>query len=131
MRKLCLALLALALAGPAAAQQSVPSTMASVAIAAGTLSRTTVVTAIKGEQIYVTSLFMAPLATSAVTWSYGTGTNCGTGTAVLSGVTTFASNSVVNLGNGNGAVLVVPLSVDLCLTIGTAGAPGTFTYAQY
>lgn len=132
MRNLLL-LLCLAFALPAQAQQSVqvPATMASLPIAAGTQVRTTLITGIANKSIYVTSLALVPVATAVVTFSSGTGTNCGTGTAVLSGLMTFAAGQAISLGSGVGALLVVPSGADLCLTITTAGAPGFITFAQY
>ena len=133
MRKLWLALFALGLALPAQAQQSVvvPATTAQVSIAAGTLSATKIVAGITGKQIYVTQVVMVPVATAVVTFTYGTGSACGTGTTAVAGVLTFAAGQTLSVGNGNGAVWVIPSGQDLCLTIGTAGAPGSLAYSQF
>lgn len=134
MKRLLFAFAALALAAlPAQAQQSVfvPATTNQIAIAAGTLSATKIVSGIAGKSIYVTQVTQAAVASSVITYTYGTGTNCGTGTTALVGVMTFAAAALLNLGNGNGAIWVVPAGKDLCLTIGTAGAPGSLSYAQF
>ncbi len=135
MRKLWLALglgLALGLA-PAQAQQSVvvPATTAQISVAAGTLSVTKIVSGITNKSIYVTQVSLVPVATAVVTFTYGTGTNCATGTGSITGAMTFAAGQTLNLGNGNGAVFVVPSGNDLCLTIATAGAPGSLAYSQF
>lgn len=129
------ALLALALLASwgAQAQQSVivPATTSTLAIAGTVATRATLIAGVSAKSIYVTALALVPVATSAVTLSYGTGTNCGTGTGTLTGVMTFAEGQVLNFGSGYGTVLVVPAGNDLCITIATAAAPGTISYAQF
>lgn len=134
MKKLVLIIaLLLGLATPTFAQQSVvvPATTNQIAIAAGTLSATKIVSGVTGKQIYVTQVTHAAVATSVITYTYGTGTNCGTGTTALVGVMTFAAAAFLSIGNGYGAVWVVPSGQDLCLTIGTAGAPGSLAYSLF
>lgn len=133
MRRLVLALaLALGLT-PAGAQQSVvvPATTGQVAIAAGTLVATKIVSGITGQRIYVTQVTMAAVATSVITFTSGTGSACGTGTAAVAGVMTFAAAALLSLGTGNGAIWVLPAGADLCLTIATAGAPGSLAFSQF
>lgn len=134
MKKLALALaLALLASWGAQAQQSVivPSTTTTIAVAGTVAVRTKIITGVSGKSIYITAVALVPVATSAVTLSYGTGTNCGTGTGTLTGVMTFAEGQVLNLGSGFGAVIVVPQGNDVCITIATAAAPGTLSYAQF
>jgi len=133
MLRLALLLGLLLSVGGAQAQQSVivPTTTTSLAIPGTVAARTTLITGVSGKSIYVTALALVPVATAAVTLSYGTGTNCGTGTGTLTGILTFSAGQTVNLGSGNGTVLVVPTGTDLCITIGTAAAPGTISYAQF
>ncbi len=133
MKKLFLALGLILSLGPASAQQSVfvPATTNQIAIAAGTLTATKIVSGIAGKSIYVTAILQVPVATAVVTYTTGTGTNCGTGTASLSGAMTFAAGQVLSLGIGNGTVMVVPQGNDLCLTIATAGAPGLLAYSIF
>jgi hypothetical protein len=117
----------------ASAQQSVftPATMGTTPIAATTTTALRIINGIAGKSIYVTALNMIPVATSVVTFSAGTGTNCATGTTNLTGAMTFAAGQTLSLGNGYGAVLVVPQSADLCVTISTANAPGSLGYAIF
>lgn len=112
----------LGLASAALAQQSVfvPATTAQISVAGTVAASTRIVTGIAGKRIYVTNVNLIPVATSVVTFTYGTGTNCGTGTTSITGAMTFAAGQVLNLGIGNGAVFVLPPGNDLCITIATA-----------
>lgn len=134
MKRLILALvLLLGFSGVVPAQQSVviPATTNQIAIAGTVATITKIITGVSGKSIYVTALQLTPVATAVVTFSYGTGTNCGTGTGTLSGALTFAAGQTVNLGTGNGAVMVVPQSNDLCITVGTAASPGILAYSIF
>lgn len=135
MRKLCAALLLyFGLASAALAQQSVfvPATTNQISLAGTVAASTRIVTGIAGKRIYVTQVNMIPLATSVVTFTTGTGTNCGTNTASVTGAMTFTTgNQPLNLGVGNGAVFVLPAGNDLCVTIATAAAPGSLAYAIF
>lgn len=132
MKKLLLAL-ALAFASPAQAQQSVfvPATTNTVAVVGTVAVATRIVTGVAGKSIYVTAISLIPVATSVVTFTTGTGSNCGTGTASLTGAMTFAAGQTVNLGTGNGTVMVVPQGNDLCITIATAAAPGSLAFSIF
>lgn len=117
----------------ALAQQSVfvPATTSSIQIAGTVAASTRIVTGIAGKRIYVTSLLLTPVATAVVTFTTGTGTNCGTNTANVTGAMTFAAGQEVNLGTGNGAFWALPAGFDLCVTIATAVAPGSLSYAIF
>ena len=129
MRKLSTALLIyLGLASAALAQTSFPVPSQQVSIAGTVAAATRIVTAPTGKQIVVTSLQQIPVATSVVTYTYGTGTNCGTGTTSLTGAMTFAAGQILNMGSGNGPILILPPGNDLCVTIATAAAPGSLVY---
>lgn len=133
MTKLIAALLlTLGLASAALAQSPVvPSTSTQISVAGTVAASTRIVTGVTGKQIYVTALMLIPVATSVVTFTYGTGTNCGTGTTSLTGAMTFAAGATVMHGSGNGAVFVLPRGNDLCITIATAAAPGSLAYALF
>lgn len=122
-----------AIIGGAKAQQSVvvPATTNQIAVVGTVATITKIVTGISGKSIYVTGGALIPVATSVVTFSYGTGTNCSTGTTVLSGAMTFAAGQTLNLGVGYGTTIVVPPSNDLCITIATAAAPGFLSYSIF
>jgi hypothetical protein len=118
---------------PLQAQQSVfvPATQASVLFGSTTIAITKIISAISGKSIYLTQLTIKPANTSVVTLSYGSGTNCGTGTQAFYGPVTFGTGESVYLGTGNGALFVVPQSKDVCATVSTAIAPGWVSYSQF
>jgi len=100
MRRLCAAfLLFIGLANAALAQQW-PTPAFNISITGTVAASTRIITAPAGKQIIITSLMQVPVATSVVTYIYGTGTNCGTGTTSLTGAMTFAAGQVLNMGSG-------------------------------
>lgn len=131
MRKLGAAFFILLGLANAALAQSWPSPSIHLSLAGTVAAATRVVQVPSGKQIVVTTLSMAPLATSVVTWTYGTGTNCGTGTGSLTGAMTFEAGEAVNLGAGVGPVMIVPPGNDLCVTVATAAAPGHLVYTLW
>lgn len=130
MKRIALAIFALALSVASAFAQTasfpVPSIPTSIAGTVAAITR--IITVPSGKQIVVTALQQVPVATSVVTYSYGTGTNCGTGTTALTGAMTFAAGQVLNMGSGTGPIMIVPQGNDLCVTIATAAAPGSLVY---
>lgn len=118
---------------PVLGQQSVvvPTTEASVVFGSTTIAITKIISAISGQSIYLTQVTIKPANTSVVTLSYGSGTNCGTGTQVFYGPVTFGAAESVYLGNGAGALFVVPQSKDVCATVATAIAPGWISYSMF
>jgi hypothetical protein len=132
MRYLALLLLALLLPAGAQAQAPVvPSTQTTIAVAGTVATSTRIITGVANQRIYLTGIALVPVATSVVTFTTGTGTNCGTSTASLTGAMTFSDGQTLTYGVGNGAVLALPVGFDLCITIATAVAPGTISYAQF
>lgn len=133
MKRFLIGLLLALYAFPAIAQQSVvvPATTNQISVAGTVATSTKIVTGIVGKQIYVTAVVLIPVATSAVTFTYGSGTNCGTGTTSITGVMTFAAGQTLTYGIGNGAIFVLPAANDLCITIATAAAPGSLAYSIF
>lgn len=133
LKRIALALtFSLALAASAVAQSfpNVQST-ASIPIAGTVAASTRIVTAVQGRQIIVTSVNLVPVATASVLFTYGTGTNCGTGTVNITGTMVFSAGQTLNLGSGLGGLWVLPQNVDLCVTIATAAAPGSLAYSVF
>jgi len=126
-----LLLFGLVTAAPAQQSVVVPATTAQVAIAGTIAASTKIVSGISGKSIYVTALLLAPVATSVVTLTAGTGTNCGTSTTSITGAMTFAAGQAIAHGAGNGAIFVIPQGYDLCITIATAAAPGSLAYSLF
>lgn len=136
MKKFSAALLLyLGLASAALAQAQgptlVPTTTNAISIVGTVAGSTRIITGAAGKQIYVNSLLLVPTATAVVTFTYGTGTNCGTGTTSITGPMAFSAGQTVNYGVGNGAVFVLPPGTDLCIAIATAIAPGSLAYSLF
>ena len=123
-----LLLLGLVVAAPAQQSVVVPATTAQIAIAGTVAASTRIVTGISGKSIYVTALALVPVATSVVTFTTGTGNNCGTGTANVTGAMTFAAGQSIAHASGNGAIFVIPQGNDLSITIATAHVPRVLAY---
>lgn len=122
--------------GPAASQpfttNAAPATTAVLALPTSTQARTVIVTHLGSTYIYVTAWHIVPASGAVVTWSYGTGTNCGTGTKIIDGPDTYGTTIVPdNYGNGTGAQLIIPQNNDLCLTITTGAIAGSLAYGQF
>ncbi|HEY1859800.1 MAG TPA: hypothetical protein VGG61_05580 [Gemmataceae bacterium] len=94
------------------------------------LACTGIVTGITGKSIYVTAVFLAPAATSAISFVSGTGATC-TSPTTLTGIMTFAAGQQLDIGSGYGAIFVVPQGQTLCIVIATAAAPAFLSYAQF
>ena len=119
--------------GAASAQQSVmvPATTTQISLTGTVTATTQIIAGVASKSIYVTAIGLIPVATSVVTFVTGTGTNCGTGTANVTGAMTFGAGQTFNVGNGNGALFVLPSGNSLCTTVATAVAPGYLSYSQF
>ena len=118
---------------PAQAQQSVfvPATTASVNVVGTVAGITKIISGVSSQRIYLTAVALHPASTSVVTLSQGTGTNCGTSTAVIYGPSTFGAQESWYQGSGYGALFALIAGNDLCITIGTAVAPVFISYSQF
>lgn len=100
-------------------------------ISVSSATTTQIIAAVTGKAIYVSNWTLVTSAADNITWEYGTGTNCGTNTATLTGAMPFGTNTAFNAGSGTGPVLVTPLSTALCIvTSTTATAAGSVGYTQ-
>lgn len=109
-----------------------PAADASAAINVSTATTTQLVALSSGKKIYVSALDVIAAGTGNITFVYGTGSNCGTGTTSLTGAYNLTAQAGIAKGNGLGAVLVVPASNALCVTTSAAvQMSGSVAYAQY
>jgi hypothetical protein len=142
MRKLLLALLlVLASAVPAAAQSTSAAGITCnkfFAVSQGAVALTKIITGIASQNISLCGfVYNSGAATSTVGLSYGTGTNCATGTTVLIPVVSLPINGLL-VDKGDFASMAVPavngsgVPIDLCLvTTGTGPAVVIVHYAQF
>lgn len=140
MKKLLLALLlALASAVPAASQPVGGITCNKFfAVSQGATVLTKIISGVAGQNISVCGfVYNSGAATSTVGLSYGTGTNCGTGTTVWLPVVSLPINGLV-VDRTDIASMAVPtvngsgVPIDLCLvTTGTGPAVVIVHYAQF
>ena len=105
---------------------------ASVPINISTAATTQLVAAASGKSIYVTAWDVIAAGTGNIALEYGTGSNCGTGTAALTGAYNLAAQTGIAKGNGLGPVLVVPSGNALCaLTSAAVQMSGSVSYTQF
>ncbi len=124
--------LALMLAVPAWAQPVlIPATTATVSLPTSTQATTKLLSGALSKSTIITALHIIPASGAIVTWSAGSGTNCGTNNVVLDGPVTYGSGVADNRGSGLGAVMIAPLSADVCLAVASAGVAGSVGYGQF
>lgn len=105
---------------------------APIAISSSTAT-TQIVGLSSGLKIYACAWnFSISGTTPTYQWSYGTGTNCGTGNTVLTGATAMTSGAIAQSLPFEGTQLVVPAGNALCLTLAgtTPSALGYLSYRQ-
>lgn len=110
----------------------VPQTEVTTPINISTATTTKLISNVSGKVTYITELDVIAGGTGNITFEYGTGTNCGTGTTVLSGPYNLTAQAGLVKGSGYGAVVVVPASQDFCALTSAAvqmsGALGSTAY---
>jgi len=134
MKRLALAVaLALAAGGAKAQLAPVPATQYSLPIVGTVATVAVLIAGVAGQRIYVTAVDLVPVATSVVTFTQGTGATCSGGSTAgnVTGALTFAADQVYSKGSGNGALWVLGLGNNLCVTTATAAAPGSISYSIY
>lgn len=94
---------------------------------------TTQIIALSGStKTYVTSAVVLAGGTVNVTFKYGTGSNCGTGTTTLNGPWPLTAQAGFTKGAGTGAVMIVPAGQALCITTDASVTGGVdLTYQQF
>lgn len=105
---------------------------ASAAINVSTATTTQLVALSSGKKIYVTAFDVIAGGTGNITFVYGTGSTCGTGTTSLTGAYNLVAQAGIAKGNGLGPVLVVPASNALCvITSGAVQMSGSVAYTRF
>jgi len=109
-----------------------PAADSSAAINVSTATTTQIVALASSKKIYVSAFDVIAGGTGNITFVYGTGSNCGTGTTSLTGAYNLTAQAGISKGNGLGAVLVVPASNALCVTTSAAvQMSGSVAYSQF
>lgn len=105
---------------------------ATAAINVSTATTTQLVALSSGQVIHVTAASVISAGTGNITFVYGTGTNCGTGTTSITGAYPLIANSGLSIGSGLGPVFVVPAGNALCVTTSAAvQMSGHVAYTQF
>jgi hypothetical protein len=100
----------------------------SAAVAIDTATTTSIVAPATGAAIYLCGVTLTTGAATTFQLEYGTGSTCGTGTAVISGI---VPTSLVST-PGNATQLVTPVSQRVCvLSVGTGGIHGWISYVKW
>lgn len=104
---------------------------ATVALNVSTATTTQLVALSGTTTTYVTHFDVIAGGTGNITFVYGTGSNCATGTTSLSGAYNLTAQAGISAGGGLGAVIVVPAGKALCVTTSAAvQMSGLVTYVQ-
>lgn len=105
---------------------------ASAALTVSTATTTQLVALSGSTKIYVTAFDVIAGGTGNITFVYGTGSSCGTGTTSLTGAYPLTAQTGIAKGNGLGPVLVVPAGNALCVTTSAAvQMSGSVAYTQF
>jgi len=105
---------------------------ASVPINISAATTTQLVAASGSTKIYVTSYGVIAAGTGNITFEYGTGANCGTGTTALTGALNLAAQAGITQGSGLGPILVAPAGNALCaVTSAAVQMSGSLAYTQF
>lgn len=105
---------------------------ASAAISVATATTTQLVALSGTTSIYVTHFDVIAGGTGNITFVYGTGAACATGTTSLTGAYNLTAQAGISAGVGLGPVLVVPAGKALCVTTSAAvQMSGAVSYSQF
>lgn len=112
--------------------QTTPLNNSSVPINVSTATTTQLVALSGSTAIYVTSFDVIAGGTGNITFEYGTGTACATGTTALTGAYPLVAQAGISKGDGIGTVLKVPAGNALCvLTSAGVQMSGSVSYQQF
>lgn len=97
-----------------------------------TATTTKVITANSARATFLTSWDVMNGGTGNLTWVYGSGTNCGTGTTAMTGPYPLIAQAGISKGVGVGPVLFAPKAKDVCIiTDANVQHSGSFSYVQF
>lgn len=102
----------------------------SIAISVASSAVTQLVALSAGKRIFVCGYSAVVSAASNVQFFYGTGTNCATGQATLTGAVPFAANGGIARGPALVPVWSVPAGNALCASVSAGSVFGDLQYAQ-
>lgn len=101
----------------------------SAVVTVGSATTLKIVTGAATQQIRITAFLLTqPTSGTGISFTSGTGTNCGTGAAVLTGVFDVTVKTPYSAGNGSSAIIQAPVGTDVCVTAAGAGANGFISY---
>jgi|GEM_PF-3069960 hypothetical protein len=127
-------ILAATLSAPGAVAAPVTAPMqsdSSVPISVATATTVELVPAVAGQSIFVTHYNFVAAGAGSVKLVSGTGANCGTGTADVTGNYTLTASAAVEAGSGLGVLAIVAPGRALCITNAAAvGMYGLLSFAQ-
>lgn len=127
-------ILAATLSAPVALAAPVSSPMqsdASVPISIASATTAELVPAVAGQSIFVTHYNFVSAGTASVKLVTGTGANCATGRADLTGNYALTASAGVDAGSGLGVLAIAPPGRALCITNSAAvGVYGLLSFAQ-
>jgi hypothetical protein len=118
--------------GSAGGSTSLIQATASVPINISTATTTQLIAASGSTKIYVTAWDVIAAGAGSITIEYGTGTNCSTGAAPLTGAYPLTAQAGEAHGTGIGPILIVPPGNALCaLTSQAVQMSGSIAYTQF
>jgi hypothetical protein len=104
----------------------------SVPIAISTATTTQLIALAASKSIAITSLNIIATGTGNIQFVYGTGSNCGTGQANLTGNYNLTAQAGLAFGDGIAPILIIPPGNALCaVTSASVGIAGSVSYAQF
>lgn len=106
--------------------------VASASISTAAAATIQLVPAIAGDLIYVNEYDLLSAGSTNVTFEYGTGTNCGTGTVALTGALPMLAGTNIFREAGIQPVLIVPFNNALCIVNSAAvQISGALSFSQF
>ncbi len=103
----------------------------SAVVTVSAAATTEIVALTASQSIRVCSFSLSISLAGSAQWKTGTGTNCGSSTANLTGAYSIATGVTTSQGTGLGEIFKTPAANALCLTAVTGDVTGVVSYAKY